>query len=325
MTTTTDQPVKIIFDTDFQTDCDDAGALAVLHALADNGEADILATFVSARNPWSVSAVDAVNTYYGRADIPIGALKGPGVDLPSPYTQTLAERFTHAATAANATDAVTLYREVLAAQDDASVTLMTVGYATNLRDLLASGSDRYSSLTGAELVARKVAKWVNMGGNFEVRSSPYAMNTTNVNWERDAEAAITAINDWPTEIVFVGREIGHSMRAGRRLDQTRADNPVRVAYEAQLGSTRDHHLADLSTVLYAVRGLAYGDDTYWAQEHGRIEMLDGAKFNWRVGAAGGRAESRVIDAYTDPTLGLMSPADIQKLIEDLMIQPPRRA
>lgn len=32
--------VKIIYDTDMDTDCGDAGALAILHALADRGEAD---------------------------------------------------------------------------------------------------------------------------------------------------------------------------------------------------------------------------------------------------------------------------------------------
>ncbi len=31
-------PVRIIFDTDMDTDCDDAGAPALLHALADQGE-----------------------------------------------------------------------------------------------------------------------------------------------------------------------------------------------------------------------------------------------------------------------------------------------
>ena len=36
-------PVKILFETDMANDCDDAGALAVLNALADRGEAEILA------------------------------------------------------------------------------------------------------------------------------------------------------------------------------------------------------------------------------------------------------------------------------------------
>ena len=67
--------VKIIYDTDMDTDCDDAGALAILHALADRGEAEILATVVSSRYRWSVPCVEAINRYYGRPDLPIGAPK----------------------------------------------------------------------------------------------------------------------------------------------------------------------------------------------------------------------------------------------------------
>src|SRR5688572_12869118 len=51
------EPVKILFDTDMMTDCDDAGAMAVLHALADKRECEILATVVSAKDPQSVATV----------------------------------------------------------------------------------------------------------------------------------------------------------------------------------------------------------------------------------------------------------------------------
>ena len=37
------EKVKIIFDTDIGGDCDDAGALAMLHRLCDKGEAQLLA------------------------------------------------------------------------------------------------------------------------------------------------------------------------------------------------------------------------------------------------------------------------------------------
>ena len=40
-------PVKIIFDTDMGPDFDDVGAITVLHALADNGECEILACMAS--------------------------------------------------------------------------------------------------------------------------------------------------------------------------------------------------------------------------------------------------------------------------------------
>ena len=41
------EPVKIIMDVDMAEDVDDAGAVAVLHALADRGEAEILCFMVS--------------------------------------------------------------------------------------------------------------------------------------------------------------------------------------------------------------------------------------------------------------------------------------
>ena len=73
------EPVKVIFDTDMITDFDDVGALACLHALADAGECEILATISSTRGNASVGAVEVINHYYGRPDIPVGAPKGMGV------------------------------------------------------------------------------------------------------------------------------------------------------------------------------------------------------------------------------------------------------
>jgi hypothetical protein len=49
-----------------------------------------------------------------------------------------------------------LYREVLAGQPDHSVTIISVGFSTNLARLLDSGSDSYSPLDGRALVAKKV-------------------------------------------------------------------------------------------------------------------------------------------------------------------------
>ena len=66
---------KIIFDTDVGGDVDDAGALAVLHALADRKEIEILAIGVVIGHEDAVPYVDAVNTWYGRPDLPIGTIK----------------------------------------------------------------------------------------------------------------------------------------------------------------------------------------------------------------------------------------------------------
>ncbi len=83
-------PVPVIFDTDMAEDVDDTGALALLHALADQGETQILATIVSARNEFVVPCLDAINTYYGRPDIAIGYVGKAGVPVKSKYVEQVA-------------------------------------------------------------------------------------------------------------------------------------------------------------------------------------------------------------------------------------------
>ena len=61
-------------------DVDDVGALAMLHAFADQGEVDILAVSFNEVHPSGVAAIDAINTWYGRGDIPIGTYK-PGFPI----------------------------------------------------------------------------------------------------------------------------------------------------------------------------------------------------------------------------------------------------
>lgn len=43
---------KLIIDTDFETDCDDAGALAILHGLADRGLVEPLGIVASVNSCW---------------------------------------------------------------------------------------------------------------------------------------------------------------------------------------------------------------------------------------------------------------------------------
>ena len=59
------QPVPVIFDTDMGPDYDDVGAIAMLHAMADNGECTILATIASNKHPY-VAGVLNTPTSKGR-------------------------------------------------------------------------------------------------------------------------------------------------------------------------------------------------------------------------------------------------------------------
>ena len=68
--------VPLIIDTDASFDVDDVVAICLAHALADRGEANILAIVHDAGIPEGIGAVSVLNHFYGRDDIVLGAYKG---------------------------------------------------------------------------------------------------------------------------------------------------------------------------------------------------------------------------------------------------------
>jgi len=64
-----------VLDTDLATDADDAGAVALLHALADQGEEESQAIGVSLANDQSALALDAINTFFGARTSPSAPLR----------------------------------------------------------------------------------------------------------------------------------------------------------------------------------------------------------------------------------------------------------
>jgi len=101
-------------------DFDDAGALALLHALADRSECEILAVVTNRKDKTNASAaaVDVTNTYYGRPDILIRTDKLGPTDLQrtSSYTRILRDEFPHDPKWDDQMpDALDVHRRVLAA------------------------------------------------------------------------------------------------------------------------------------------------------------------------------------------------------------------
>lgn len=303
----TPEAAPIILDTDIGTDVDDAGALAALHALASRGEARILAVMSSNPNRWSVPAIDVINTYYGRPDIPIGASRtGPDDEI---WYHEAVPRFPHRlAASSDAPEAVSLYRRILAAQPDNSVTIVTIGWLTNMAGLLESGPDSQSSLNGRDLVAAKVRQLVSMGGVW-----PNTERQGEYNFNMDRLAAHKVVEDWPGKIMFTG--LGTDvMTGGRLMAEAPPDNPVRAFYgnflEANKVSERSSW--DQIALLYAVRGpcqyfstVTEGRCVY--HEDGRCEWLpesDDKKHGYLV--------------YKMPQ------AQLATVIEDLMLMPPDR-
>jgi hypothetical protein len=299
------QPVRLIFDTDMMGDVDDVGTAAVLHALANRGEATILAMGVCVKNPWSPLCLDALNTYFRRPDIPLGVVKGPAHNRASKYAQGIAEEFPHALKSAeDAPDAALVYRQVLAKQPDRSVVMVSVGQLTNFRNLLKTGPDEHSSLGGVELVRRKVRVWVCMGGRF-----PQGREANLIN---DGPAAAYAVEHWPTPIVFSGWEIGQEIMTGAGLRKAPEGTPVRRAYELYNG-LNDRQSWDQTAALYAVRGLDGGLSDYWdVVSEGYVHVNDDGSNEWRT----------TPDKDHAYLVRKMAPKKIAAVIEELMLHQP---
>jgi inosine-uridine nucleoside N-ribohydrolase len=224
---TTSKP-KVIFDTDIAEDVDDVGAMAVLHALADKGEIDILGMMVSMPVPYGAPALDALNTYFKRPNIPIGTLRNSqdaiGARNLDVYNKALATMFPNDLKHANnAYNSVELYRKLLASQPDKSVVIITVGPLTNLYHLMRSPSDKYSGLNGTALLKKKVKHFIMAGGKL-----PYG---TSYNFKISPEKSEYVINNWPTERWLVPNELGDNVLTGNQLLSTiSTKSPVHYAY-----------------------------------------------------------------------------------------------
>jgi hypothetical protein len=280
--TTVSSAVPVIFDTDMNTDCDDVAALAILHALADRGEARILATGASSKNEDSPLCISALNGAYGRPELRVGAPKGPGTTEPSKYAAQIAKRYPHRLkSAADAPDAARLYRDVLLKEADGSVVVVTVGYLTNIAALLRLPAEGELP-SGMDTVKRKVRLWACMGGNFVGNPPKDDLKLGNVNFTREKAGALEALTRWPAPVVFVGREIGSvpsGLKIGARFRELPEYHPCRVAYALYFGGVpKDRHVADPVTVLFAVRGLG----TRWTlQDHGYMDLHPDMTFEWR--------------------------------------------
>ncbi|MCB1230730.1 MAG: nucleoside hydrolase [Verrucomicrobiae bacterium] len=299
-------PVKIIFDTDMANDCDDAGALAVLNELADLGEAEILAVVTNRKDPSNASAaaVDAINTWYGRGDIPIGTDKD-GAKIkggPSSYCPNLRDEFPNDAKPDDAMpDALDVYRDALKSQDDGSVVICSVGALSNLEDLVRAEP---------ELVKAKVKQLLVMGGGFPRTKRP----ETNI--KLDPAASVTVANEWPTPILWQGYEIGATMNNGAELQEAPKENPVRRAYELRpfheyraIDYGKPNH--DLATVLLAVRG---PDKDLWSvEERGRAVFDSDGNCEWKQDWNKNHVYVRIKG----------HPRKLEKVLGDLLIAQPK--
>lgn len=303
------EPVPVIFDTDMGFDYDDAGALAVLHALSDRGDAEILATIASVKYEGVASVLDVINTYYNKGNIPVGVPKGEALTLrdSQKWSDTLLSNYPHTIRKnVDAQGAVELYRQILAQKPDTSVTIVTVGFLTNIAALLQSQGDKYSPLSGEDLVEKKVKKMVSMAGKF-----PEGLE---FNIEEDAGAAKYAFENWKRPLILAGFEIGEKIKTGLPLVQNDSirNNPVKDVYRISIPKTKEDVNGRMSWDQVAVLTAVKGPAPYYKLKHGQIRIEENGANSWdSIGSQQYLSEE-------------VAPAKVQELVDELMMHQPKK-
>ena len=277
---------KVILETDITFDVDDVGALATLHALADNGQFEILAVMYNEVHADGISAIHAINEWYQREDLPIGAFRGSLKDPDSSGYLTDVAKLS--STPPPVQDALELYRQILTKHDDRSITIISVGFLPNLDQLLTHEK---------ELIQAKVSEIVVMGGRHRDQFNFIRhdlLNTTK-----------RVLTNWPTPLKVI--DFGHNVITGTDLGDKDPRNPIRQAF---LSARGDDFPGRSSWDQVAVLSVAQeAEDWFETSSEGEIIFIDGEKIklkpNWR--------------SVVDPTV---SREFLETTIELFMNQPP---
>ena len=315
------EPVRFVFDTDLGNDVDDAMALAVIHALQNRGECEMLAITTTKDDPYVAPMIDILNTFYGRPEIPIAVIKNGKTQDVGKYTRRVFElkddkgdprypRTLLPEDYAKMSDAVPFLRQLLASQPDGSVVLVQVGFFTNFARLLDTPADDISPLTGKELIAKKV-KYLSMTAcTFD---DPEFQE---YNIMIDVPSAQKLITEWPTEIIISGCEIGNTiLHPGISMKEDYGYvkyHPLQDAYDFYRGLDNAQPTWDLTIMLYVVRpNRGYFD----ISPPGTVTIQDGGQSTFTPSASG---KHRYLTVSPEQV------ATIREAFVQLCSEPPKR-
>jgi len=313
-------PVKIIYDTDMGNDVDDALALAMLHSLENRGESELLAVTATKDHDEVAPYLDAINTFYGRGDIPIGITESGVTPAESRFTGVTLERvgdeylYPHDLNMGELVPtAVEVLRESLANQPDDSVVIVQVGFSTNLADLLQTEGDAYSELSGTELVEQKVKHISIMVGTFAPIDGEIHLE---YNIVQDIPSAQYLAENWPTPIYWSGFEVGLAIRypaISIENDFNYLDrHPIPESYQAYIPTPHERPTWDLTSVLWAIRE----DRNYFGlSEAGVVTVLEDGETIFESDADGQHYYLTIPDS--DVRL-------VQELMAALVSEPPNK-
>ena len=264
------EQVNVLLDLNIDGDCTNLGALSVLHVYANQGKARILATTACFNSPLATGCIKAINTYYGRPDLPVGILHRQNETHPTPFMKPVNETFRpEHPDGEEAPDSVTVMRRALAEEPDGSVTFVVVGCLASAAALLQSGPDDISPLSGQELCDRKIKRLVAMAGEFPTFNETFGEN--NIVVQIPAAQYVTA--HFTGELVLSGYEIGIRTRSLKEFRLHGSDDhPLKMMYVINDGEgfTEGNPSWDHTAVMEAVEPGKYFD----LHKPGRIEVTE---------------------------------------------------
>ena len=268
----------VIYDTDLGSSTDDLFGLELLYRYHDQGCCRLLGVVVDRMGEDCASCADVMNTYFAHGEIPIGLVQN-GIADPKVWIdyRGLADYSLEDGTPMFARtvsdysalpDGWQLYRRLLAAEPDGSVSIVSVGFVTCLAQLLESQPDEYSTLTGVELVRRKVKCLYIQGGRFGVADE------SDFNLSQGITFAQTFFRLWPPEVdmVFSPQETGQMVEY--TPEQVVADidwtdvHPIKQVY-LRCNCNTGQKMWDPMAVINAVEG----DGLFSLSERGTVSVL----------------------------------------------------
>jgi hypothetical protein len=284
-----EQKPLIIFDTDMDTDVDDAGALAILLSYVKQGKADLLGVIADGPDRYAPAACEALCRHYG-VTCPIGTVYEADFAETDRFAKYIAQhryltperQYTHMLAGTigkrdcDYPAAAATYRSLLAGAPDHSVTIVCVGLLTALDALLRSAPDEISPFSGIELVKRKVVRLVSM-----TNATYPAVVANNFNYDMDPLGSEAVVAAMPVPIH--ASPDGSAVITGATLsDRLPASHPLRLSYEMyNEGERRGRSSWDLIAVLYA---LEEGSPLFVANARGRLHYeADTLHTYWAAG------------------------------------------
>jgi inosine-uridine nucleoside N-ribohydrolase len=222
------------------------------------------------------------------------------------WADSLVARYPHAIkSTSDAEDAVKVYRRILAEQPDNSVTIITVGFLTNLKNLLQSGPDDISPLTGIQLIEKKVSNLVSMAGGFP--------EGREFNVFIDPAASKYVFGNWPGEVIFTGFEIGKEILTGLRvMEMPIMKSPVKDVFRISIPMSEEDRNGRMSWDETAVLIAVYGTDGFFNTRRGTILIDEEGNNKWIDDPEG--KHQYVIQKMPVP--------EITRFIEDRMMHIP---